>query len=72
MSALEEKEKKLEKMEKTIDKKNRELKKLIREAETHGKSLAGDAVTESDEDKGKREANEYLKSTGLKAFPDVE
>jgi hypothetical protein len=69
--AIEEKIKTLTALENTIDKKSNALKKLIEEAEFHGKSLAGDMVKEDEEERGKRTANEMLKSTGMVPYPDV-
>lgn len=72
LTRLEQKEKDLKKLEDSIDRKKRELTKLVSEAHHQGRSLAGDRVQESEEDKGKRAANDFLKTTGLKAYPEVE
>jgi len=68
--ALDEKKAELEKLEKDIDKKRADLRKLISEAEHHGKSESGSPADRDTE--GKQRANELLKGTGLRPYPEVE
>lgn len=72
ITALDKKIEELKKTEASLDRKNRELKKLIEEAEFHGKSLAGDRVEENKDEEGKRVANDMLRSTGMLPYPEVE
>ena len=62
---LKEKEDEIEKREMDLDKREKDFVEFMKLTERGGKSRAGNEIVETEEERKKREVNDYLKGTGL-------